>query len=40
MRCLICGQDTIGSCLCGFCIDCLKEYGHEKCQELIREKEK
>ena len=35
MKCAICEKDTRGSCLCGFCIDCIKRYGHEKCAEMI-----
>lgn len=40
MRCPICNQDVSGSCLCNFCINCLEEYGHEKCVEMLKQKTK
>jgi hypothetical protein len=38
MNCSVCGRDVSGSCLCGFCFECIKQYGHDNC--IIKAKEK
>ena len=38
MRCSICKQDKSGSCICGFCYDCLKENGHEGCKKIMQKR--
>jgi len=35
VKCKICGRiDIKCTCLCGYCSDCVKEYGHERCNEI------
>lgn len=40
MRCVICGQDKMAFCLCGYCTDCIKRFTHEGCWELIKDRRK
>ncbi|MCX6748700.1 MAG: hypothetical protein NT076_03775 [Candidatus Pacearchaeota archaeon] len=37
MNCPICEKETPVVCACGFCPNCIKQYGHDKCSELARE---
>lgn len=39
MLCKICEKETSVVCICGFCPDCIREKGHDKCTEILREKE-
>lgn len=38
MKCKVCEQDRNAFCTCGYCILCLKEIGHERCQEIADKK--
>lgn len=33
-RCKVCKRDKQGCCICGYCVDCLVRYGHEKCRKI------
>lgn len=39
-NCKICGDDKNLICTCGFCEDCLKEFGHDGCNELLNQYKK
>jgi hypothetical protein len=41
-NCKICGKDSGMKiiCICGYCFDCIKQYGHEKCHEIEQEEKK
>lgn len=39
MKCAICGKDKRIMCLCGFCQDCIEEHGHDKCSQILKEKQ-
>lgn len=38
-NCKICGKDSTLICLCGFCDDCIEEFGHDTCEEIAKKKE-
>lgn len=40
MKCKICDKEVTCTCLCGFCMDCIKKFGHDKCTEILIEKSK
>jgi hypothetical protein len=37
MKCPICEKDAKAICSCGFCLDCIKEYGHPYCTRKLEE---
>ena len=37
MTCPICNKKSKGTCLCGFCFDCIKEFGHDGCSDKLNE---
>lgn len=39
-RCNICNEDTSFTCICGYCLDCINKYGHDKCFDMLKELEK
>ena len=40
MKCAVCQKDKSGPfCLCGFCDDCIRTHGHDKCAEIARDKQ-
>jgi hypothetical protein len=39
MTCKICNKDSNLICLCGFCQECIKNYGHEECSRMVKEME-
>ena len=40
MICKVCGRDVTGICSCGYCIDCIKRYGHDECFNIVVSKKK
>lgn len=36
MKCRVCERETREICLCGYCSRCIEEYGHDKCEELVK----
>lgn len=38
MICKVCDKETRIVCICGFCPDCIRENGHDKCAEIAKEK--
>jgi hypothetical protein len=34
MKCKICYQDYKCGCICGFCCNCISQYGHSGCIEI------
>ena len=38
MRCKICDRDRPDSCLCGYCLGCIKSFGHDNCAKMLKEK--
>ncbi len=39
MKCRVCGEVKRGTCICGYCLECIKKYGHIKCGDLAKENE-
>jgi len=40
MLCNICGEEANPICLCGFCMGCIKKYGHDGCYKILEERKK
>lgn len=38
MRCQVCNKSTNVSCICGYCPECIKRYGHDVCHEIVKKK--
>lgn len=39
MMCSVCGLENPVTCLCGFCPDCIEQYGHEECTRMAQRRE-
>jgi len=39
MQCVICGQPTVTTCLCGFCPKCIQRFTHEGCHRMMEDRE-
>lgn len=34
--CKICGKDGLVTCLCGYCMFCIKRLGHQECYKIAK----
>lgn len=39
MICPICERETRVVCTCGFCPNCIRDYGHDECSKILKEKQ-
>ena len=35
-NCPICQKQSNVTCICGFCQECIKSYGHEECSDMLK----
>jgi hypothetical protein len=38
MRCIVCNKLTNVCCICGYCQECIKRYGHDECSRIVQQK--
>jgi len=37
MKCRVCLGEVTCTCLCGFCYECIKNYGHDNCEKWVKD---